>query len=126
MNFRFSSKGNPMDYVSRLAGYMQTYPPNLSVAGANLIYRYELDLVRELLSHLVPSNMLLLAVGREFKGKTDKVKTKLNVLQVWVRVVPSVRFAHTLMEITIVCGAHADGWTDFCLSRGSAPCICVF
>lgn len=73
MNFRFASKGNPMGYVSRLAGFMQIYPPDLSVAGASVLYDYDPDLVRELLEYLVPENMLVLAVGREFKGKTDKV-----------------------------------------------------
>lgn len=74
MNFRFSSKGNAMSYVSRLAGGMQTYPAELSVAGFSLLYDYEPDLIRDLLGHMVPSNMLLVVVGREFKGTTDKVR----------------------------------------------------
>lgn len=73
MNFRFSSKGDPMNYVSRLAGNMQTYPPEHTVAGTSLRYDYDPDLVRELLGHLVPSNMLLVVITRDFKGETDKV-----------------------------------------------------
>lgn len=73
MNFRFSSKGDPMNYVSRLAGNMQTYPPEHTVAGTSLRYDYDPDLLRELLGHLVPSNMLVVVITRDFKGKTDKV-----------------------------------------------------
>lgn len=73
MNFRFSSKGDPMNYVSRLAANMQTYPPEHTVAGPSLRYDYDPALVRELLGHLVPGNMLLVVVTWDFKGKTDKV-----------------------------------------------------
>ncbi|CBJ49276.1 conserved unknown protein [Ectocarpus siliculosus] len=74
MNFRFSSKGDPSSYACRLAGNMQVYPPDLAVAGQSLRYDYDPDLVRELLGHMVPSNMLLMVVAREFKGETDKVE----------------------------------------------------
>lgn len=63
-----------MNYVSRLAGSMQIFPPDLSVAGPSLLYDYKPDLVRELLGYITPSNMLLVALGREFKGKTDKAR----------------------------------------------------
>lgn len=76
MNFRFSSKGDPMNYVSRLAGNMQTYPPEHAVAGPSLRYDYDPGLVRELLGYLVPGNMLLVVITRDFKGKTDKVGTR--------------------------------------------------
>ncbi|CAN0379487.1 unnamed protein product [Laminaria digitata] len=73
MNFRFASKGNPMGYVSRLAGDMQLFPPELVVAGPSLRYTYEPSIVRKLLECIVPSNMMLIVVAREFKGKTDQV-----------------------------------------------------
>lgn len=72
MNFRFSSKINPMGYVSRLAGNMQLFPPELVVAGSYLLYDYAPELVRELLGYIVPSTMLLVVIGREFKGLTNK------------------------------------------------------
>lgn len=52
----------------------QKYPPELTVAGPNLRYDYEPDLVRDLLELLVPSNMLLVVSSWDFKGKTDKVR----------------------------------------------------
>eukprot|EP00752_Nemacystus_decipiens_P012492 g11064.t1 len=74
MNFRFSSKVDPVDYVSWLAGNMHKYRPEDTVAGASLCYDYDPELVRDLLGHLVPGNMLLLVETRDFKGKTDKVE----------------------------------------------------
>ena len=65
-----------MGYVSRLAGNMHIFPPELTVAGPSLLYDYDPDLVRELLGRLVPSNMLLVVMGREFKGLTNKVKRR--------------------------------------------------
>ncbi|CAM9764518.1 unnamed protein product, partial [Sphacelaria rigidula] len=102
MNFRFASKGNPMGYVSRLAGYMQIYPPDLSVAGASVLYDYDPDLVRELLEYLVPDNMLVLAVGREFKGKTDKVEP-------WYGTEYSCEILPTeVLESWKTCGRHPE------------------
>lgn len=73
MNFRFSGKRDPVDFVSWLAGNMHTYRPEDTLAGPSLRYDYDPDLVRELLGHLVPGNMLLVVTTRDFKGKTDQV-----------------------------------------------------
>lgn len=55
------------------------------MAGASLRYDYDPDLVRELLGHMVPTNMLLMVVAREFKGKTDKVRGARGVKVVAAR-----------------------------------------
>lgn len=78
MNFLFSSKGNPMGYVSRLAGSMHLFPPALTIAGPSLLLDYEPALVQELLDRMTPSNMMLVVIGKEFKGKTDKVSQDLS------------------------------------------------
>eukprot|EP00903_Cladosiphon_okamuranus_P017869 g16444.t1 len=74
MNFRFSSKIDPVSYVLWLAGNMHTYRPEHTVAGASLRYEYNPELVRELLGHLVPGNMLLMVTTKDFTGQTDKVE----------------------------------------------------
>lgn len=66
------------------------------MAGTSLRYDYDPDLVRELLGHLVPSNMLLVVITRDFKGKTDKV------------------------------GARGGGTQLECEGRGRTCCVCCF
>lgn len=63
-----------MGYVSRLSGNMQLFPPDLTVAGPCVLFDYDPAKLRELLGYMVPSNMVLVAIGREFKEKTDKVR----------------------------------------------------
>lgn len=74
LSFRFASKPEPMWYVSNLAGSLHTLPPDLSVAGNRLILEYNTDIVREILSGMVPSNMLLVVVDKELKGTTNQVR----------------------------------------------------
>ncbi|CAM9980581.1 unnamed protein product, partial [Sphacelaria rigidula] len=72
--FRFASKSAPMQYVSDLAGSMQDMPPDLSVAGDRLVFEHDAEMVEEVLSRMVSSNMLLIVVDKRFKGKTDKME----------------------------------------------------
>lgn len=77
--FRFESKQPAMSYVSSLSECMSQYPPELIIAGRSLIFDFVPGGIRDVLSRMVPSNVMVIVAQKCFKGKTDKVSFFLSI-----------------------------------------------
>lgn len=72
MNFRFKSKEDPINYSSTLADNLQRYTPEEVLTGPWLYKDHDEKLVRSMLDHFKPTNMVVTVVSKAYAGKTDK------------------------------------------------------
>lgn len=72
MNFRFKSKGQPMDYVTTITNSMQDKKIEHIISGNSRIFDERADKAVALLEHLTPDNLLLLVKAKRFQNATDK------------------------------------------------------
>ncbi|CAM9632397.1 unnamed protein product, partial [Chrysoparadoxa australica] len=71
IGFRFANKKTPSNTVLSHSGNMQSLPPELCVAGAQLLYEYAPAEIEAILLRLVPSNMVLVQVGKRYEDVVD-------------------------------------------------------
>lgn len=67
--FQFKSKSNPMSYTLMLASNLHKYPPQHLLTALNLVQTYRADLISQLLDLLVPSNMHIFLISKEFEAQ---------------------------------------------------------
>ncbi len=70
INFRFQEKSNPADYVRRLAGSLQVYPPKDVLRGPYAMDNYDPELIRRFVDLLMPSDALLTVNARGLETDT--------------------------------------------------------
>lgn len=71
--FNFTEKSDPASYVSSLAADMQVYvDPSLYVVGSSLILQPDRAAFQSYLSYLVPEQVLVEVISKDFKGKTKE------------------------------------------------------
>lgn len=75
--FRFKEEGNPMGYVSGLAGGMQYYDPVDVLQGNYMMDDYQADMLREVMADIVPGNALV--VLEDANVTTDLVSEHYGV-----------------------------------------------
>ncbi len=74
--FRFQEEGPVMSYTSRLASNLQRYPANAVLRGDYLLTRYKPRLIKQILDHLRPDNVLVTIMAPSVK--TSKVSRWYN------------------------------------------------
>ncbi len=74
MQFRFKDKERPQNYVSSLSGRMQEYPTDEVLSGPFLLDNWNPDLINQLLEHLIPEKIVVIAVGQKFQEKTTEAE----------------------------------------------------
>lgn len=72
-SFRFANKRDPVSYVAALAADMHLFPPELILAGSCLLFEDGPEAINDILSRMVPENMMLVVMHKSLKNKTDKV-----------------------------------------------------
>ncbi|RLQ23882.1 peptidase M16 [Seongchinamella sediminis] len=75
--FRFKEEGNPMGYVSSLAGGMQYYDPVDVLQGNYIMSDYDAGMLREVMADIVPANALV--VLEDADVATDRVSEYYGV-----------------------------------------------
>lgn len=65
--FRFQEEGPVMSYTSRLASNLQRYPAKSVLRGDYLLTRYKPRLIRQILDHLRPDNVLVTVMAPSVK-----------------------------------------------------------
>ena len=70
--FQFKSKSSPMNYTLLLASSLHKYPPQHLLTALNLIETYRPELISQLLELLVPSNMQVYLISKEFEVECDE------------------------------------------------------
>eukprot|EP01113_Clastostelium_recurvatum_P039006 TRINITY_DN5902_c0_g1_i2.p1 TRINITY_DN5902_c0_g1~~TRINITY_DN5902_c0_g1_i2.p1 ORF type:complete len:1002 (+),score=256.65 TRINITY_DN5902_c0_g1_i2:40-3006(+) len=76
--FNFKQQEEPMDLVQHLAEELIYYPPK-DILSTSLFWDFDTDLIREILDQLVPSNLLLYVVAKDFEGQTDRTEKYSSV-----------------------------------------------
>jgi len=77
LSFRFREQVSPINYVSALAGGMQTYSAEDILRGPYIMDRYDEDILLELLGRLVPDNALVILDDKNVA--TDRVSEHYQV-----------------------------------------------
>jgi insulysin len=74
MLFRFKDKERPQSYVSSLADRMHDYPLDEVLTGPWIMDEWDPDLIRDILSRLVPENVYITVVGQRFSLVADQTE----------------------------------------------------
>ncbi|RWS10769.1 Insulin-degrading enzyme-like protein [Dinothrombium tinctorium] len=72
MEFRFKEGETPYDAVYGITSAMQKFPMEDVLSGNMLMQEFRPDLIKEVLRHLNPDNMIVVITGRNFEGKTNR------------------------------------------------------
>lgn len=72
ISFRFKDKEQPHGYVTSLTKSMHSYQPEDVLYGHYKLETFSPDLIKEVLSYLVPTNMRITLASQTYKGKTDR------------------------------------------------------
>ncbi|XP_068709633.1 insulin-degrading enzyme-like [Montipora foliosa] len=71
VKFRFKDKENPRSYVCSTARCLHEFGIEDVIQGQFLMKHFKPDLIKMILSHLVPSKVRITVSGKVFEGKTD-------------------------------------------------------
>ena len=66
LNFKYQEEPQPMDNVENLSENMQLYPPELIIAGPELILEYDPQVISDCISRLRSDNVCLFFTSRDF------------------------------------------------------------
>lgn len=71
VKYRFKDKENPRSYVCSTARCLHDFGIEDVIQGQFLIRHFRPDLIKMILSHLVPSKVRITVISKAFEGKTD-------------------------------------------------------
>jgi len=71
MEFKFLEKLRPSSYTSNLAQQIHKYPEQEVLIGPYLFRKFEPELINSILNELIPSNMIVQVISKQFEGSTD-------------------------------------------------------
>lgn len=71
VKYRFKDKENPRSYVCSTARCLHDFGIEDVIQGQFLIRHFRPDLIKMILSHLVPSKVRITLISKAFEGKTD-------------------------------------------------------
>lgn len=71
MDFRFISKSEPSSYAIQLANNQHIYPPELTIAGEQLIFEVDSTGSVPFLNQLTPENCIIICSHKGLAGTTD-------------------------------------------------------
>ncbi|XP_064466057.1 insulin-degrading enzyme-like isoform X2 [Ornithodoros turicata] len=74
MAFRFKGKERPLNYALDLASLLHIFPMEDVLTGPYLLKEYKPELIEDILNRLVPDNIRVAVVGKQFSGTTNAVE----------------------------------------------------
>ncbi|KAK6178603.1 hypothetical protein SNE40_013354 [Patella caerulea] len=72
MTFRFKDKEKPQSYTSKQSGFLHEFPLPEVLSGPYLLTKYQPELVDMVLEKLIPENMRILVIAKNFEKEVNQ------------------------------------------------------